>query len=101
MNPPAAQQPYVFEYCLGAMRAKVPQLREAMTRRDEAAVRGLARDLRNTVGLLGLPRLFQMSQDIEYRREDIDPSAWDRHCHRFCDLLERIHYSLQSQLERN
>ena len=99
MYPPPSQSFFVHQHCLGAMRAKVPLLREAMTRSDEATVRGLARDLRNTLGLLGLPRLFQLSQDIEYRRADIDPAVWDGQCLRFCDLLERIHLSLQLQAQ--
>ena len=101
MNPSPVQSHFVRQHCLGAMESKVPQLRAALTRSDETTIRGLAHELRNTLGLLGLPRLFQLSQDIEYRRADIDPSAWDGQCLRFCDLLERIHFSLQQQHARN
>jgi hypothetical protein len=101
MHPAPTNNRYVFQLCLGAMSAKVPQLREAVNRSDEHQVRGLARELRNTVELLGLPKLFQLSQEIEYRRAELDDEAWDGHCHRFCDLLERIHFSLEQQHGRN
>jgi len=83
------------------MSARVPQLREAVHRRDEPVVRGLARELRHTVGLLGLPRLFRLSQDIEYQMPGPDPEIWHSHCHRFCDLLENIQWSLQQKLLAN
>ncbi|HTB62250.1 MAG TPA: hypothetical protein VK737_01570 [Opitutales bacterium] len=83
------------------MSEKVPQLREAVNRSDEHQVRSLVRELRHTVELLGLPKLFQLSQDIEYRREDLDASIWEGQCRRFCDLLERIHFSLEQQRARS
>ncbi|HVU39053.1 MAG TPA: hypothetical protein VHC95_12020 [Opitutales bacterium] len=83
------------------MSHKIPRLRQAMSTRDVETVCGLARDLRNTVSVLGLPRLFQMSQDIEYRRQELARPEWDRHCDRFCDLLERVQYNLQRRLSGN
>ena len=97
MNPSPVQSHFVRQHCLGAMESKVPQLRAALTRSDETTIRGLAHELRNTLGLLGLPRLFQLSQDIEYRRADLGSDAWQNQCDHFCDLLERIHRSLQEQ----
>jgi hypothetical protein len=101
MTPPPFKNRFVFELCLGAMSAKVPQFREAMHRRDESAVRGLARELRNTVELLGLPRLFQLSQEIEYRPHGPDPEIWHGQCHRFCNLLENIQWSLKKRLQES
>lgn len=100
MTPPPAKDRFVFELCLGAMSAKVPQFREAMHRQDEPAVRDLARELRNTVELLGLPKLFQLSQEIEYRPNGQDALVWQSQCHRFCNLLENIHWSLQQKLQQ-
>jgi hypothetical protein len=101
MTPPPAKDKFVFELCFGAMSIKVPQFREAMNRRDESTVRSLARELRNTVELLGLPRLFQLSQDIEYQPIGADAQVWHGQCTRFCDLLENIHWSLKQKLQKN
>ncbi len=101
MIPPSAQQRNLYLLCLGEMSGKVPRLREALSKRDTPRVRELARDLRNTVGLLGLPKLFQLSQDIEYGRGEEDAELWRRDCDRFCDLLERVLYSLRQQMGNN
>jgi hypothetical protein len=101
MRPPAVENRFVIQLCLGAMSVRVPQLRAALHRSDESAVRGLAGELRNTLGLLGLPRLFQLSQEIEYRRAGSDPETWNGQCHHFCSLLENIHWSLQQQMAQN
>ncbi len=101
MTPPSAHQRQLFQLCLSEMTGKVPRLREALTQCDTSVVRELARDLRNTVGLLGLPQLFQLSQDIEYGHDETDLSLWRCDCDRFCDLLERVLYSLRERLDEN
>lgn len=101
MMPIPSQERLLFEQCLNEMSHKVPRLRQAMTTRDTEMVCSLARDLRCTMSVLGLTRLFQMSQDIEYRWQEFARPEWDRHCDRFCDLLERVQYSLQRRLIDN
>ena len=90
-----------FQVCLRNLSAQVPQLRVAVAQQDQAAARGIARGLRDTVTPLGLPTLFQLGQDIESGRIESDAMAWRGHCDRFCDLLERIQFVLQQKLEEN
>jgi hypothetical protein len=101
MMPPPLTDNLVFEHCFTEISNRMPRLRTAVTQRDEITMRDLMRELRSTLGLLALPKLFELSQEIECRRVDFEPEVWQRDCHQFCDQLERIHYSLQQRLGRN
>lgn len=101
MTPPPLTDNLVFEHCLSEISLRLPGLHAAIVQRDEESMRQLVRELRNTLGLLALPKLFQLSQDIECRRISIDPEGWDLDCQHFSIQLERIHYSLQQRLSKH
>lgn len=101
MTLPLAMHPFEFEHCLGQISGRIPLLRSAIDRRDDHALRGLVRELHPTLGMLNMPKLFQLGQEIEYRQAAFDPEAWQKECVRFCEQLERVHFSLREKLGRN
>ncbi len=101
MLPLAISDRRLLEHCLEELNQQVPRLRAAMAVKDFGLVRGIAGHLRPTVGLLGLPKLFELSQELEYRLDDNECPDWLEHCSRFCELMEKVHFSLREQLAEN
>jgi CheY-like chemotaxis protein len=88
-------QRHVVQLCLQAIAAKLPQFRVAMSADDETTLKRIAHYLRGSLGLLGLPELVKLGEDIEYRQEELGLAAWKECCGQFAGMLERIHGELQ------
>jgi HPt (histidine-containing phosphotransfer) domain-containing protein len=91
-DPETQQQ--VVNLCLQALAAKLPQLRHAISTDDLATIQRIAHYLRGSLGLLGLPALVKLGEDIEYHHEDLGAESWRQRCEQFVELLDRVNREL-------
>ena len=88
-------QQKVLNLCAEALAAKVPQMNRAMNKGDRATVQSIVHYLRGSLGMLGLPSLVQIGEDIECRYEVLGKEAWQQRCEEFRKLLRRIEEELR------
>jgi two-component system sensor histidine kinase/response regulator len=93
---PAAQQ-HVLDLCRKVLVEKLPKLYEALEADDLEAIQRLAHFMRGSLGLLGLPALIQLTEEIEYQHETLGETRWRQCCDQFCKLLERLNQELQQR----
>jgi len=85
----------VVRLCLHALEARLPRLRTAISRANHKAVGKIAHDLRGSLGMLGLPELVSLSEQIEYEYSSLGERRWLRCCQKFYELLKRVDADLQ------
>jgi HPt (histidine-containing phosphotransfer) domain-containing protein len=88
-------QRQVFDLCLDLIVTNLPQLRQAIERDDMAAIGRLAHRARGSLGMLGLPMLKELGEDIEYHHDDLGACRW----HERCEELYQLFVTLQRELE--
>ena len=92
-DPETQQQ--VVNLCLQALAAKLPQLRLAIERDDLAAIQRISHYLRGSLGMLGLPALVKLGEEIEYHHDDLGVELWRQRCAQFIHMLDRVNQELQ------
>ncbi len=92
-DPETQQQ--VVNLCLQALATKLPQLRRAMGTDDLATIQRISHYLRGSLGLLGLPALVKLGEEIEYHHDDLGVDLWRQRCEQFVQLLDRVNEELQ------
>jgi DNA-binding response OmpR family regulator len=95
-NDPEDQQ-LMFNLCLNVVTEKLPLLRRAMDTGDRLAIQRLAHALRGSLGMLGLPVLLQITEEIEYDHDELGAKVWNERCQQLCQLLDRIHDELRQR----
>jgi len=91
---PETQQ-VVFHLCLDLIAASLPRLRQAVDKGDVATLRRLAHHARGSLGMLGLPSLCELGEDIEYRFNDLGAERWRQRCEALYGLLSQLQQELQ------
>ncbi|HTB64206.1 MAG TPA: response regulator, partial [Opitutales bacterium] len=86
---PETQQ-HVVKLCLEAVTAKLPLFRVAMSAGDITAIKRISHYLRGSLGLLGLPALVSLGEEIEYHHDELGTAVWKERCEEFAAMLERI-----------
>jgi CheY-like chemotaxis protein len=93
---PDAQQ-YVLDLCWKVLIEKLPKFYKALESGDLEAIQRLAHYMRGSLGMLGLPLLIQLGEEIEYQHDTLGEARWRQCCDQFCKLLERLHQELQQR----
>jgi HPt (histidine-containing phosphotransfer) domain-containing protein len=91
-------QRQVFDLCLDLLRESLPRLDQAIAKGDVATVRQLAHKARGSLGMLGMPALRELSEDIEYRYDSLGLARWQQRCHELKDMFEDLQLELQDRL---
>jgi HPt (histidine-containing phosphotransfer) domain-containing protein len=92
-DPETQQQ--VVTLCLQALETKLPLLRRAIKQGDLAAIQPIAHYLRGSIGMLGLPALVKLGEEVEYQHDDLGKELWRQRCEKFVEMLDRVHRELQ------
>lgn len=90
-----ATQRQVFHLCLDLLVTSLPRLRQAVDTGDVATLRRLAHIARGSLGMLGLPTLCELGEDIEYHYNDLGAERWRQRCESLYELLARLQQELQ------
>jgi two-component system, sensor histidine kinase and response regulator len=88
-------QQKVLDLCVEALTAKMPLLRRAMSKDDRNSIKRIVHYLRGSLGLLGLPTLVKMGEDIECHGETLGVDDWRQRCEQFYALLRRLNQELR------
>jgi HPt (histidine-containing phosphotransfer) domain-containing protein len=88
-------QRQVFHLCLDLLGTSLPRLRQAVDTGDVATLRRLAHITRGSLGMLGLPTLCELGEDVEYRYNDLGVERWRQRCEALYQLLARLQQELQ------
>jgi CheY-like chemotaxis protein len=91
----AGLQQKILKLCADVLSAKLPQLNRAMNKGDRATIERIVHYLRGSLGMLGLPSLIKIGEDIESHYEDLGAQAWRQRCEEFRVLLCRIDHELR------
>jgi len=88
-------QQKILGLCLEALSAKMPQFDRALSKGDRDSVKRIAHYLRGSLGMLGLPQLIKIGEDIECRYDVLGEQAWLQRCEEFRALLQRLDRELR------
>jgi HPt (histidine-containing phosphotransfer) domain-containing protein len=88
----------VFNMCLDLIVTSLPRLRKAVDSGDIATLCRLAHHARGSLGMLGLPMLRELGEEIEYHYNDLGAERWNQRCEDLYDLLAQLHLELQERL---
>jgi HPt (histidine-containing phosphotransfer) domain-containing protein len=91
-------QRQVFQMCLDLINTSLPRLRTAVDTGDLKTLQRLAHHARGSLGMLGLPMLRELGEEIEYRYDDLGAERWRARCEELYDLLQHLHQELQERL---
>ena len=91
-------QRQVFDLCLDLVIASLPQLRRAIRQGDMVAAARLAHRARGSLGMLGLPTLKDLGEDIEYRFDELGEERWRQRCEELARLFVELQLELQERL---
>jgi len=90
-------QQLMFNLCLNVVTEKLPVLRRAIAAGDHPTIQRLAHALRGSLGMLGLPQLLHITEEIEYEHDGLGAKIWHERCQQLCQLLDRIHNELRQR----
>jgi len=91
-------QRQVFNLCLSLIITSLPQLRRAMKNGDLASLRRIAHHTRGSLGLLGVPHLQALGEEIEYRCDELGAERRRQRCQQLCEMLEHLQLELEARL---
>jgi len=88
----------VLEMCQDLLVKCLPQFRKAMQFGDVATVCRITHYVRGSLGMLGLPAMMELSEEIEYHLDDLGADCWRQRCQGFYGLLRHLQAELQVRL---
>ncbi len=88
----------VFDLCLNLVTTSIPELRRAIDVVDAPTVRRIAHHARGSLGMLGLPRLIDVGEDIEYRYDDLGAETWRLRCEELYGIFQHLRVELIDRL---
>jgi len=88
----------VFELCLDLIVKTLPQLCQAMENKNVQAMQHIAHYTRGSLGMLGLPKLQNLGEEIEYHHDDLSSACWEQRCEELHLLLDQLRQELNDQL---
>ncbi len=91
-------QRQVFHLCLDLVASSLPRLRQAVDDGDLATVRSIAHTTRGSLGMLGLPTLQELGEQIEYHDGAAGAESWRQRCEELVHLLSRLQQELTARL---
>ncbi len=91
-------QRQVFHLCLDLIVTSLPRMRQAVDSGDINTLRRLAHHARGSLGMLGLPMLRELGEEIEYHYDDLGAQRWSQRCEDLYGLLTQLHQELQERL---
>jgi CheY-like chemotaxis protein len=95
VGPDVGLQQKILNLCTEVLSIKLPQLNRAINKGDRATIQRLVHYLRGSLGMLGLPALVKIGEDIECHYEALGVDVWQQRCEEFCALLGRIDQELR------
>jgi len=88
-------QQKVLQLCLEALASSLPKFNRAMANGDRATIKRIAHYLRGSLGMLGLPALVKIGEEIECHDDTMGDQAWQQRCEQFRALLYRLDEELR------
>jgi HPt (histidine-containing phosphotransfer) domain-containing protein len=85
----------VVRLCLNALATRLPLIQSAINGADRVLMGKIAHDLRGSLGMLGLPELVSLSEQIEYEHDSLGERRWLNCCREFHELLKRVNVNLR------
>lgn len=95
-NPEVQRQ--IFHLCLDLVATNLPKFCQAMESGDIATLRQIAHTARGSLGMLGLPMLQELGQEVEYDYENLGVEPWRLRCEELYKLLQNLQQELEVRL---
>jgi len=91
---PALQQ-QVVRICREALSQRMPMLLKAINSDDRQMVKNISHALRGTLGMLGLPTLVRISEQLEYQHDTLSEARWVLLSEQFYRILLQLNHELR------
>ncbi len=88
----------VFALSLDLINSGLPQMRQAMANGDHAVIQRIAHRARGSLGMLGVPNLQELSNEIEYNCVELGEMGWRKRCERLCEMFTALRRELEERL---
>jgi HPt (histidine-containing phosphotransfer) domain-containing protein len=95
-DPETQQQ--VFNLCYDLLVTSLPRMRQAVDTGDTVTLGRLAHHFRGSLGMLGLPMLKELGEDVEYHHDDLGAERWRQRCEELYNFLTRLHAELREHV---
>jgi len=90
-----ALQRQIVRICQEALTERMPILHKAINSDDRVLVKNIAHVLRGTLGMLGLPTLIRISEQLEYEYATLSEARWVMLSEQFYQILLQLNHELR------